>query len=234
MRITASALVCAGALAIPASAHADKIIEAQTVWHFDASTYTLDPGEKLVFKNDDSGSPGPHNVTADAKGPDGKPLFASQTIKNGEQSVVTGADTLKPGSYSFMCTVHPFMMATLVVPGGASGATPPAQSAPAKHGPRVRSSLRGVSFRAHRIVARIVSRASVSVEATLTAKIGAHTITLGHATGSGKDLSLTIRLTRKGRRALAGARRAALTLYVEARAADGSLTTTRTHRLLRR
>jgi len=234
MRITATALVGAAALAIPASAHADRVITAETVWHFDASTYMLTPGDKLVFKNEDSGSPGPHNVTANDKGPDGKPLFESQTIKDGEQSVVTGASTLKPGSYSFICTVHPFMMATLVVAGGDTGATPPPQQTPAKHGPKVRSAIKSASFRAKRIEARISSDASVSFDATLTAKIGKRTITLGHATGSGKTVNLVIRLTAKGRRALAKARRAALTLYVEARDADGNLTTTQAHRVLRR
>src|SRR3954447_7965690 len=115
MRITVPALACAATLAMPAAALADKTIEAQTVWRFDATTYMLDTGEKLTFKNDDGASPGPHNVTSNDKGPDGKPLFSSQTIKNGEQSVVAGAQSLKAGQYGFICTVHPFMQATLVV-----------------------------------------------------------------------------------------------------------------------
>ena len=44
MRSTVPALACAAALAMPASALADKTIEAQTVWRFDASTYALDTG----------------------------------------------------------------------------------------------------------------------------------------------------------------------------------------------
>src|SRR4051794_41369016 len=104
--------MCAAALAAPAPALADKTIEAQTVWQFDAGTYMLDTGEKLTFKNDDAVSPGPHNVTSNDKGPDGKtPLFASDTIKNAEQSAVNGATALQARSYPFICTVHPFMQA---------------------------------------------------------------------------------------------------------------------------
>src|SRR3954464_3406188 len=136
--------MCAAALAAPAPALADKTIEAQTVWHFDASTYMLDTGEKLTFKNDDAASPGPHNVTADDRGPDGKPLFGSETIKNGEQSVVKGAESLKAGQYSFICTVHPFMTATLVVTDRSAPSPPAAAPPPAARDttpPKVRSTL---------------------------------------------------------------------------------------------
>ena len=75
-------------LALPAVARADKVIEAQVVWRFDASEYTIDQGEKLTFKNMDSASPGPHDVTASAQGPDGKPLFRSKTIPADQEAEV--------------------------------------------------------------------------------------------------------------------------------------------------
>src|SRR3954453_2096726 len=100
--------MCAAALAAPAAAQADKTIEAQTVWRFDASTYMLDTGEKLTFKNDDAASPGPHNTPPapppppntpppSARGAKEKPLFSSATIKNGEQAPVNGAGGLNAG-----------------------------------------------------------------------------------------------------------------------------------------
>src|SRR3954451_11393653 len=92
-----------GAAAPPAAA--EKVIEAQTTWHFDAMTYTIDQGEALVFHNRDTTSPGPHTVAAADNGPDGKPLFVSKTINNGEDAAVVGATRLKTGSYSFLCTV---------------------------------------------------------------------------------------------------------------------------------
>src|SRR3954465_3884334 len=113
MVVVVAVLACEGAAASPAAA--EKVVEAQTTWHFDAMTYTIDQGESLVFHNRDASSPGPHNVTASDAGPDGKPLFASKTIANGEDAPVTGATQLKTGSYAFMCTVHPFMQATLNV-----------------------------------------------------------------------------------------------------------------------
>ena len=114
-------------------------------------------------------------------------------------------------------------------------AEPPAPApAPAKHGAKVRSTLARARLDARRIRATVTSDASVAIDATLTAKIGSRTITLGHTTASGRTVHLAIRLTAGGRRALAKAHRAALTLYIEARDADGNLTTTRAHRVLRR
>src|SRR3954452_13708846 len=226
--------MCAAALAAPAPALADKTIEAQTVWHFDASTYMLDTGEKLTFKNDDAASPGPHNVTADDKGPDGKPLFGSDTIKNGEQSVVKGAESLKAGQYSFICTVHPFMTATLVVT-DRSAPSPPARDTTA---PKVRSTLLKTSLRAalkaRRVVASITSDEDARLDVSLVAHIGRRTLTVGRAHASGRAVRLAVPLSSAGRRALLHARRAALTLYVEARDAAGNLTAIRSRRVLRR
>src|SRR4051794_36715558 len=247
MRPTVPALACAATLAIPSSALADKTIEAKTVWQFDASTYMLDTGEKLTFKNDDAASPGPHNVTSNDKGPDGKPLFSSQTIKNGEQSPVNGATALKAGRYDFICTIHPIMMATLVVtdrgqpapPQPPASEPPPASNPPGDTtAPKVRSSLRKTSLRkalrSKRIVASITSDESSTLDVSLVARIGKRTVTVGRARGSGRNVQLAVPLTAAGRRALRGARSARLTLYVEARDAAGNLTTTKASRLLRR
>src|SRR3954449_9983794 len=108
-------LVVACAALTPAAAQAATVIEAQTVWRYDMSAYTLAQGDALTFRNADEASPGPHNVTSNDKGPDGKPRFASETVPNGKEVPVTGAQALPPGSYSFFCTVHPFMTASLNV-----------------------------------------------------------------------------------------------------------------------
>src|SRR4051812_15705721 len=152
MRRIGVLLAAAALLAGPASARADKTVEALTVWRFDASTYQIDQGEKVVFKNSDAVSPGKHNVTATASGPDGKPLFASATIGNGEQAPVVGADRLKTGEYDFICTIHPFMQATLKVsangtPAGSEAPSPapsPAQPADTT-APRLSAALRNAS-----------------------------------------------------------------------------------------
>src|SRR3954454_1808602 len=136
-----------GIAASPAAA--EKVIEAQTTWHFDAMTYTIDQGESLVFHNRDTASPGPHNVTAADNGPDGKPLFASKTISNGEDAPVVGAAQLKTGSYSFMCTIHTFMTATLnVTDQGTPQPAPAPAPAPDTTAPHVRAAIRAATLNA--------------------------------------------------------------------------------------
>jgi plastocyanin len=65
-----------------------------------------------------------HNVTSTANGPDGKALFRSATIGSGS-TPVNGTQFLAPGSYSFICTVHPTTMSgNLVVGAGTPQARP--------------------------------------------------------------------------------------------------------------
>src|SRR5437763_14389802 len=137
-RLLVAAWVAALAVVFaPAVARADKVVTAEVVWRYDNSEYTIDQGEKLSFKNTDSVSPGNHDVTADAPGPDGKPLFKSETIKgDGSEVEVVGAQQLKHGDYTFHCSIHSFMTATLHVTdngtpvGGGGGSGGQQQSAP--------------------------------------------------------------------------------------------------------
>ncbi|MDX6615747.1 MAG: hypothetical protein QOD60_838 [Solirubrobacterales bacterium] len=65
-----------------------------------------------------------HNVTSTANGPDGKALFRSATIGSGS-TPVNGTQFLAPGSYPFICTVHPTTMSgNLVVGAGTPQARP--------------------------------------------------------------------------------------------------------------
>jgi hypothetical protein len=91
----------------------------------------------VTFHNSDIDS---HNVTAQSNGADGKALFTSQTVGLGQTTAVSGTQYLTTGSYSFYCTIHPYMHGTLVVtsagtpvprPGqspGAGGSSPPSSS----------------------------------------------------------------------------------------------------------
>jgi hypothetical protein len=57
-----------------------------------------------------------HDVTADDKGPDGRPLFQSKLIGLGETATVDGVDKLQAGrSYGFFCSLHPGMKGTFAV-----------------------------------------------------------------------------------------------------------------------
>src|SRR4051794_18254345 len=246
--------VCAAAVAValtPAQARADKIITAETVWHFDAMDYTIDQGEKLTFVNQDAQSPGPHNVTSKDTGSDGStPLFHSATIKNGEQSVVEGAQQLKTGQYSFDCTVHPFMTATLHVtangtPLPASGSSPspsPPASSPDTAKPEVLAALRTSSLRALLragvVRARVTASEQVALRLSLTARSRGRTVTVarGSATdaAAGKARNVSFKLTSSGRRLARARRRLAVTLVVAATDQAGNTTTTHTRRTLRR
>src|SRR3954470_14261346 len=161
-------------LTTPAAARADKVVTAETVWRFDASSYTIAQGEPLSFHNDDQRSPGPHNVTAMTNGPDGKPLFASQTVPKDQTVPVDGATALAPGSYGFECTVHPFMQATLVVSGGPGDAT----AAPDRTPPAVRAALRTSSLRRALAAGHLTAAVASDEAATLRLTAVAHGVTI--------------------------------------------------------
>lgn len=243
----ASAAVLALALAPAAPALADQVIEAQTVWRFDAMSYTIDQGELLTFRNVDAASPGDHNVTAQDEGPDGKPIFASATVPHGQEVPVEGARQLRTGSYQFICTIHSFMEATLVVtdkgmPLPAAGGPPPAPSQPPpsppppsqpdSRAPDVRAALAPTSLRkvlrTRRVRATVTADEAVSLVLRLTARIGSRTVRLGTAEASygtaGRPLGISVRVARSRLKALRRARRAQLTLAVEARDSAGNLT----------
>lgn len=85
---------------------------AQTAGYATPAVVTFTGGQ-LSFSNLDIVQ---HDVTADAKGPDGKPLFQSKLIGLGETASVDGVDKLKPGqNYTFHCSLHPGMHGTLIV-----------------------------------------------------------------------------------------------------------------------
>jgi plastocyanin len=240
----------------PATASADKVIEAQTVWRFDAMSYTIDQGEMLTFSNRDEVSPGDHNVTASDTGPDGRPLFASETIPKDQDAPVEGARRLKTGSYDFICTVHPFMQATLMVtdkgaPLPPPGSEPPPPSPPPPppappssdtRAPAVSVVLRRTSLRRaikrRRFRAVVTADEAATLQLRLTARVGGRTLDVGTASGSITSANgrarITVRVRRSARRALRRARRARLTLAVEARDAAGNVGTATTRRTLRR
>ncbi|MFL5884922.1 MAG: hypothetical protein ACJ77M_07620, partial [Thermoleophilaceae bacterium] len=74
---------------------------------------TASKGGSLSFVNLDAPA---HDVTADQKGPDGKPLFHSALAGLGEVAPVEGLDRVESGkSYGFFCSIHPGMHGTLLV-----------------------------------------------------------------------------------------------------------------------
>ena len=95
-------------------AYADQTIYAAPVDMFVGSGVTIAQGEKVTFSNGDVST---HDVTAKTLGGDGKPLFQSAKTGTGQSNEVVGADKLAPGSYDYLCSIHPNMTGTLTVTG---------------------------------------------------------------------------------------------------------------------
>jgi plastocyanin len=105
--------VVAVAIAAGSAVGASQTIQGTAANLFSAPTYTSDQGDLAQFQS----LGGSHNVTATQTGPDGGPLFKSETITGGT-TPVNGTQFLAQGSYSFICTIHPTtMQATLVKTG---------------------------------------------------------------------------------------------------------------------
>jgi plastocyanin len=90
---------------------AQQIVAADNT--FSLATYTMDQGDRPTLNNTGANQ---HNATATVNGPDGEPLFSSPTIGTGTTTLV-GTQYLTAGGYTFICTIHPQMVATLAVSG---------------------------------------------------------------------------------------------------------------------
>lgn len=113
-RVTAGAVLAVAGVFWAAPALGDATITAGPVPNTYATTSaTIDQGQSVTFQNSDQTAF--HDVTSDAKGSDGKPLFQSDTISGGKTSPVRGVEYLTTGDYTFHCSVHTFMTGTLHV-----------------------------------------------------------------------------------------------------------------------
>ena len=108
-------------------AWADATIYAGPPNQFFQGDVTIAQGEAVTFQNMDTV---PHDVTAQGKGADGKPMFQSGQVTTGQSAPVEGVQYLTSGSYPYICSIHPFMTGTLTVssagtpkprPGGGGG-----------------------------------------------------------------------------------------------------------------
>jgi plastocyanin len=105
---------------LPAGAWAVADVIKNSGNAFTQATYNSQVGDLVQFQH--SGSGAPHDVTS-IQSSAGQPLFSSATISTGK-TPVNGTQFLEPGTYRFICTIHPEQMqATLNV--SASGTPPP-------------------------------------------------------------------------------------------------------------
>jgi plastocyanin len=80
---------------------------------FEGEPFGITEGTLATFINTGDNT---HTVTADADGPDGKPLFRTGNVSEGDGAVpVNGTEYLAQGAYPFHCSIHSEMQATLNV-----------------------------------------------------------------------------------------------------------------------
>ena len=216
---------------------------------FFTSSVTIDQGEAVTFTNLDFIA---HDVTAQGKGPDGKPLFASALTNGGGSSPVSGTEFLTTGDYPFVCSIHPNMLGTLTVSsegtpaprpgsGGGSGGSSPPPAQPAQNADTEKPTVQ-----LHLVDTRlstIKKRKAISLHVTadepvtvgLRAKAGKTTLgsTTVKLTQSGTQ-AVRLKLTSAGAKLVRRSRKLAITL--SANAADGAnnKSTARQKRTLRR
>jgi plastocyanin len=228
--------VCAAGVAVPAAAIADERIDAAPSNRYSTPSIEIDQGERVIFRNGDVAT---HDVTAETKGGDGKPLFASPLIEQGEEAEVKGADSLATGRYAFFCSVHPQMKGTINV--NANGTPKPREGAPGAPGtpagppvdpddaqaPAVTVKILSTAMRTTRragvlrVSVGVDEAAAITLRAVARPKAGGPLVTIatGRLTmdGAGKR-KVEALLTKAGRRALRGRRR--LAVVVTAKAVD--------------
>ena len=139
MRVRAVPLAAALVAALcPAPVRAADTVISAAANMFVPGDVSLTAGSRLTFVNPDIA---PHNVISDAVTKNG-PLFRSDTITAGETAEVNGVEKLKPGTYTFFCSLHARMRGALMVtaPGALpvavipTGATVPTPTSIAFHG----------------------------------------------------------------------------------------------------
>lgn len=107
----AIALSTVAAFLVAAPALADQQFQARPTTRYAATSVTIAQGERLTLANKDSVQ---HDITSDAVS-GGQPLFSSPLVSPGGEETVDGTQYLTTGSYTFHCSIHPFMKATLIV-----------------------------------------------------------------------------------------------------------------------
>lgn len=177
-------------------AQAVDITASPTCCTFTAPSFTQAPGETANFLNEGD-STAFHNVTATSAGPDGLPLFFSDTIVGGSSSPVAGTQYLAAGTYPFVCTLHTGMNGSLDV----SGAGTPVPR------PGVKLAVLAQKLKQVRKTGKLKVKVTAVAESSgveVVVKKGSKSIGrvegLNLAGGSAKTLS--VKLTKSGRKAI--------------------------------
>lgn len=203
----AVAMLALAVAAAPAAA-ADTITADLSCCTFGAGPYFQDLGEVPVFDNPVAAD-APHNVTAVAFGPDGGRLFRSRTIAAGDTTPVSGTQFLGAGDYPFFCTLHGASMSGTLTVDGSKGTVAPR--------PSIRVWIPSQRLRWVRRSGRLKVKVRVltgSVGIRLLARRGKRTIgsVSNIRMAEGSTRTVTVRLSRAGRRAVSRGRKQAISV----------------------
>lgn len=192
-----------------AAGPASSTITADNVCcEYSSELYEQTLGEISLFVNP-AEADAPHNVASTVRGPDGGPLFRSETIGVGSTSPIAGTQYLSEGTYPFYCTLHGLSMdgQLEVVPGGGAAVPRPA----------IRVSVLPQSLRAVRrsgIINASVRALVGSPTVNLEAKSGA--VAVAYANGlslrPGVTKTVRLKLSKAGRRAVSKGRQALISV----------------------
>jgi plastocyanin len=179
-----------------ANATGVSIVASPDCCSFEPGPYVQGLGETAVFDN--AGASAPHNVESTQTGPDGQPLFAAEGILGGQTTPVNGTQYLKAGTYPFFCTIHgPSMSGELTID-GSQGKVVPRPSVKLSF---VKQKLKRVRKAGVKVKVKATA-ASKGVEVTATkgkVKLGSKS---GLTLKAGQTKTVTLRLTKAGRKAL--------------------------------
>jgi len=174
-----------------------NITASETCCTFDPGPFTQGLGEIATFDN--TKSTAPHDVVATGKGPDGQPLFLmSGAILGGDTAPVNGTQYLKAGTYPFYCSIHGAAMSGELTVDGGSG------TAVAR--PSVKVSFIGQKLNQVRRVGVKVKLKAVTASRNVTVTASKGKVKLGStkvpSLSAGQNKTVTISLTKSGRKAL--------------------------------
>jgi plastocyanin len=170
----------------------------------------IDEGATLLYANSDGRVR--HNVTAKAKGPDGRPLFQSRTYRGiTADRPVKDTEYLSAGSYEFFCTIHPATTGDGVLTVRKFGNGPVPRP---KVRARIASSRRADVVRSGRLRVNLSAAKPTPARVALVAKKGKRRLAVRPRVDldPGQRRIVGLKLTKRGRRALARSRRPRVTV----------------------
>jgi plastocyanin len=190
-----AAVAALGAWAGTANATGASIVADPACCTYLPGPYEQGLGETATFDN--TGTTSYHDVTSTQKGPDGKPLFSVALTPGGKSAPIRGTEYLKAGTYPFYCTLHGAAMSGELTVDG---------SGTVVQRPQVK-----VSFVKQKLKQIRKSGVKVKVKAVTASKgvsvsASKGKLKLGSKAGlnfrAGQTKTVTLRLTKAGRKAL--------------------------------